>query len=1239
MATVRRVVVHGLGATLLKALDTSFRGTPRFEVRRRIGEGAVGVVYEAFDREHRTLVALKTLRHASPEGLLSLKREFRAAQNLRHENLVRLGEMFEADGVWFFTMELLSGLPLTEWIRAADGLLLPSALPANDGSGAPPTLARVRGAFRQLVSGLCALHAEGKVHRDVKPSNVLVTSEGRVVILDFGLASDALREASDDAIMGTAAYMAPEQALLEAVGPAADWYAVGVVLYQALTGRLPFQGAFEQIIEQKLTSRPLPPRELARDLPADLDALCLSLLRPDPGARPSGEQIAQVLGGAEARRSLRPAQQATFVGRGAELDTLLASFRDTRKGRGISVVVSGESGVGKSFLVRTFLEQLNVEDEDVLVLSGRCYERESVPYKAFDGIIDQLSQELTRMRPETVSVLFPPGTELLGRAFPVLQAVCPEPTSTGRSVENPQELRARVFAAMRGLFTRLAENWPLVLAIDDLQWADADSMALLQDIMRTPDEPELLLLATRRVGTGTERAGMTPSTIPGDVRFIDLHTLPYESAADLARKLLHAAGERGIDEEQVRRIVEDAKGHPLFIDELVRQRAMQQGAEVVKLDEALYRRICRLEPAAQRALELLAVAGAPISQEAAARAAAIDFAQLFDIATALRADALVRMSGAARDSLIEPYHDRIRESVLAHMAEGTQRDWHLRLATALEDASGADAESVAGHWLGAGHPARAAEHYLRAAVEASSAMAFERAARLYGVALEHGGFEPGKQRDVRRELATALCNGGLLPQAADIRLELARDADEIEALDQRRRAAEHLMCSGHYERGLELLRGSLAQIGAHNPRSRIAVLFALLFWRLVLSLRGMALAARRADRLRLLLRADVTWSAGNCYGMSDNVRGAYFMTRCLLASLNSGDPERSVRALGMAICNQSAGGMAASVRTGRMLERENALATELGTPEAQAYASGAQGFAHFNSGEFQAAMPYLDRSEMLFRDQCVGVSFELNSIRGILFRNLFALGELRELRARATPILNEARRQCDRYMIIICQSTAGALLATQTDEPEQAELAMRDACERLVQGVVHLQHYWAYTAECQVALYRGDAERAYAGMAWLAPALKRALLWRVAPCRILVTALQARTAVALAQTRRAQSEQYLVEAEGCAARLAREQERWVKPAASAILGTVALTRGQEAEASAHLAAAAAGYDAQHMKLYAAAARRLEGLARGGDDGTSLVRTADAAFAAENVLNPGRMTALLVGEPPGRRGAR
>jgi serine/threonine protein kinase len=264
----------------------------RFEVVRRLGHGGMGVVYEVYDRERAARVALKTIRTGLPNALWRFKREFRSLADLDHPNLVRLLDLVVEGDRWYFTMELVEGVDLLAWVRLspalpretratptqADSRPITRGLRVGDArtvealvetvvdplaavhatamTGAtfepprpidvpPYDEARVRSALAQLVDGLMALHGAGKVHRDIKPSNVRVTPAGRVVLLDFGLVAD-LADASDVEdranIVGTIDFMAPEQAAGGVVGPPADWYAVGVILFVVLTGQLPFRG-------------------------------------------------------------------------------------------------------------------------------------------------------------------------------------------------------------------------------------------------------------------------------------------------------------------------------------------------------------------------------------------------------------------------------------------------------------------------------------------------------------------------------------------------------------------------------------------------------------------------------------------------------------------------------------------------------------------------------------------------------------------------------------------------------------------------------------------------------------------------------------------------------------------------------------------------------------------------------------------------------------------------------------
>jgi hypothetical protein len=634
VAAAPAVAVHRSG---LPAPGT--RLANRFIVERCLGEGGMGVVFEALDEERGERVALKTLGRFDGASVYDLKREFRSVAGIAHPNLVRLHELFE-DGVWFFTMARVEGESFYSYVRP--GELAPDA-PSGVRPGCDPHGDTVRAeAFREqelrcalvgLVRGVCAIHRASKIHRDLKPGNVLVDRAGHVTILDFGLAqaqTGDTAERSAQLVAGTPAYMAPEQLAEGGACPASDWYAVGVMLYEALTGRLPFSGSTHEVLAAKIAGRAVPdPREVAPRVPDDLAELALALTRAKPDDRPSAAEITKRVDGAHPAAPEPPArarapQSDVFVGREAELEGLRVAFEATRGGVPSIAYVAGVSGIGKSALVERFVERIGKE---AVVLKGRCYERESVPFKALDAVIDALSRYLRNIGDVAAAAMAPRALSELCRVFPVLSRVpgFTRAMSPRALTADPQEVRLFAFGALKELFVRLADRRALVIVIDDMQWGDADSGLLLSRILAPPDPPPLLLIGCYR----SDEAARTPllrllrdeASRLESCRLATIEVAPLEDEAGrtLAARLLPDRGEDAAP-ELVACIAAEASGNPFFIAELAR-RAGHMGSlgGHESLAALVQARVRELPETARRLLEIVAIAGGPLSRAAMLR--------------------------------------------------------------------------------------------------------------------------------------------------------------------------------------------------------------------------------------------------------------------------------------------------------------------------------------------------------------------------------------------------------------------------------------------------------------------------------------------------------------------------------------------------------------------------------------------------------------------------------------------
>jgi serine/threonine protein kinase len=1217
-----------------------FSGTARFEVLRCLGAGGMGVVYEAFDRERQTRVALKTLRSLSADGLLRFKREFRDFLDLAHPNLISLGELFSEGRDWFFTMELVDGASFLEWVRPP-----PAAGPASfasisqtgktvaeftprlrDGLMPPLKLERLRGALGQLVEGVMALHAAGKVHRDIKPSNVLVSPAGRLVLLDFGLAIEARREEqllSTD-VVGTVEYMAPEQAAARPVGPPTDWYAVGVMLYEALTGELPFSGPPLEVLMNKQRQEPAPPSLLQPSTAPEIDRLVVDLLRFDPDRRPNGPEILRRLGlaaGPIDHDASRASFTSTppFIGRAEELVELRAAYEASRSGA-VTVHVQGESGVGKSALVRRFTEMLKIEVPDAVILGGACYERESVPYKAVDGLIDALSRYLARLDKAEAASVLPRQAALLSSVFPVLARVEPfADAPRGPEVRDPHELRSRLFGALRELFARLGDRKPLVLTIDDLQWADADSSALLAEVLRPPESPALLLVATVRDRSGAgEPSGphaLNPSS-GAEVRRLSLSRMSTDEARELAQLLIsRAAGRSHID---ARAVALEAGGHPLFIDELIRHSETGQGP-AMHLEDALWARISRLDVAARRVLELTALAGGRLGQAAAAQAADLDPAKFGEQVRLLRVAHLVRTTGMRDSDYIEPYHDRVRAAVLSHVEPGRLRAQHRRLALALEASSHADPEALALHWREAGERARAAGYAAQAAAKAVRALAFDRAAELWGDCLALGLHKDADGRDLAVRRADALANAGRGSEAASAYLEAAMSATPSDALDLRRRAAEQLLRSGHVDEGLATLRTVLAAVDLRMADTPARALASLVLRRARIRLRGLRWKERDESQLSaaLLRRIDTCWSAAAGLSMVDLIRSADFQARHMLLALDAGEPYRIARALAMEAGLASTAGRSAAARAQRLADAAAELAERIGHPYALAMAKIAAGVVAFELGRWREARIATELAEKLFRERCVGVEWEKTTAQLFRMSALFFLGELADLQVTLPALIQAADARGDLYTSVNLRIRQLNVARLAADDPAGAR-ASADEAMRMWNPAAYLsQHYYHLVGMVSADLYEGRGTEAIARLRAGWRDVERSLFLRVQFIRIEATHLRGRAALMAAVGPDAALLRRAVLDD--ANRLDKEQMRWASALGNLLRAGLAAKEGDRAGADALLGLAIDELEALDMHLYAQAARRARGE-------TAAV---DAWMRRQNMRNPERMAQLLV----------
>ncbi|HLK40050.1 MAG TPA: protein kinase [Polyangiaceae bacterium] len=1261
-------------------------GGGRYEILRRIGEGGMGVVYEAIDRERMHPVALKSLLHFTPAALYRFKQEFRTLADVHHPNLVRLHELVVTGGAdVFFTMELVNGTDFLSYVQlhprfepdrskshiatlaaVRDGTATPGAggealaapPPSPAPTRSPADFSKLRHSLRQLVEGLLALHSAGKLHRDVKPTNILVTPEGRVVILDFGVATEIgkvvdenLSEAPE--IVGTVRYMSPEQAVAEDPTAASDWYSVGVVLYEALVGRAPFTGSAIDLLTTKTLNDPLPPAACVEGVPDDLNALCVALLDRNPTTRPLGPEILSRLDAASpsvrpaATPSLMPeaniAKGTTLVGREGQLEALQRAFDQVVQGQAVTVRVAGASGMGKSVVAQHFLDGL-VERGEAVALRGRAYERESVPYKAVDSVVDALSRYLVHLEDANEPVELPKDIGALARVFPVLRRVASIGALPQGEGEDPQLVRRRAFAALRQLLGTIAAHRPLVVFIDDVQWGDTDSAGLLLEIVRPPAAPPLLLLMTQREEEAQASAFLremrTRWPQGAEAREVAVGPLSQDESKRLALTLLSADDE--LAQRTARAAARESRGSPFLVEELVRSnmgnigRADGATLAVLTLGQMVARRLDRLPEPVRRMLEIVAVSGRPLPVPVVADAAGLT-GSVDDAIAIVRARRFVRTGLRDGKEVIETSHDRFRETIVSQLSDVSLREHHGRLAHALEGAPGADAEAVAMHLLAAGDEARAAVYAERAAEEAFAKLAFDQAVRLFRMALDTMQASADETRRVRTRLAMVLEWAGRGEEAARVYLEAADGAPALERAELERCAAIELLSAGRLMEGTSVLHRALGAVGLKAPGSTLAALFWLLVYRIriaILSKSGFKHPNRPPNLALSIERARVDAAFAAAIGLAfTNVFIATCMSaRSLLLALRFGDGFQIMRAAVVESSNQAGIGGNPSALERSLVALAGGLAEKETTDRpAQAFFDGNHGVSVYLRGEWKKALEALDASTLnvSFHDHRAGWQ---TTARVFACWSLNFLGRHRELSERMDAVVADAEQRGDRHTLVQLRDGSLAILWLVKDDPQGARAAVDEAMALWPNERYTLQHWHRLYGEGEIELYVGDGAKAYARMEQDAKALGRSLILTVQHMRVQTAFLRGRCAIASIEAEPAYRSRRLGEVRKLAHKLEREGMKWSAPFAAILRAGASNAAGDRATAAAELRSAIDRAHTADMAGYATAARHQLGCLLGGDEGTRLVADAERAMRDQGIVQPARFASTLV---PGR----
>ncbi len=810
-------------ATLVRpavALDRGPRHGPgtrigeRYRIVEILGWGGMGEVYRAEDQLLGETVALKFLRSPHPAFLEALRSEVRLARQVSHPAVCRIHDIGEADGQLFLSMEHVAGEDLHALLARL------GRLPAE----------KVLQLARELCDGLAAAHARGVLHRDLKPSNVMLDADGHARILDFGIAVGP--QSAADPAAGTPDYMAPELTSGGVPSERSDVYSLGVLLYEALTGRRPRPGTAEPI------------RARAPDVPAMLEQAVLAALEADPRARPESARALRARidatardASAEAGPAFLRASETPFFGRDGELEIGLRALETAQAGRAQTLLIGGEPGIGKTRLAEQLCRRADAEG--AWVLWGRGLEGDHEP--AYWPWVQMLRDYAARRAPEDLERDLGPFASDVAEAVPELRVRLG--VSPSESPLPPEQARFRFFEAVTALFRNGSRDHALVLVLDDVHWADDSSLLLLEFFAEEIGDARVLVIATYREVEAA--ASAMPERVLASLARAPRgsHSLPLRGLArpDILRLVEGEVG--AASPEVVDAIFTRTEGNPFFARELARLVDRDVAAGTFRdevppgVEQVIRRRVADLPEDARRLLSVAAVIGREFRVSLLSRVGERDPETVLEsLESAERAGVILPLPGAT--GTLRFSHALVQETLYTGLSTRERLVLHRQVGEALEEQHALSLDprlaELAFHFaaaLPAGDARKAFDYALRAAARDERSLAFEEAvghAELGLRVLEEGGLPDALRCEALRVLGEAQFRAGRREDATATwraLVEVARRTGQHRAFAEAciAMALPNQFSADPHDEATPLLREALARIGpADSPlRARL----------------------------------------------------------------------------------------------------------------------------------------------------------------------------------------------------------------------------------------------------------------------------------------------------------------------------------------------------------------------------------------------------------------------------------